>query len=765
MGKLYLYGVFHANLQFSGIPVDQYPVILEQCYWPLLELCDRLPVKLGFEFPAYTLETIANLDAEFIETLRRLAETGKCELIGSGYSQNIYPLIPVEVNRYNLKIGSKIYQRLTGVTPEVAYVNEQVFAKGLTDVYADAGYKCVFIDWDNTTVAFPLPAEYRYHPQWIESGNKKKLQVLWNSFISFQRFQRYIHGDLDLNEYIKYLNSHWQEGEIRSFPYYGSDWELFDYRPANPDYSYNAVAGEEVARFRTMLEALLEDGRFTFSTPSEILEKSPTGNLIEISSAEYPLPCKKQAKYNVTRWALCGRDNTRKNTQCHKLLKGLQHLESLGQSAPSSRPTENQEGWRDLCYLWGSDFRTFTTEEKNDQFYNLIGYNLEKVKRLLGELCVNEAGAVFTLFNPSPLRWNGIHYCLQLRFQPGQIFPPFKIKLDSREVIQQVENVYYYRDGSVRSAQVVLYPDIAPLSSVKGQVCSGSPVTRGGRIFFDGEVLETPVLRAEFLAKKGLALRSLVFRDISSKPLARTLSHEFYDEVGLSTDQFTGHVIINDRYFNKITDLNKVQLVLPENLDKCHVRVPVRARIPLPIGELWKTMMVYVNEPRIDINYHFRLRDVFSESFRLGILTLNPEAFDQSSLGYAVVNGGNEPEHFLLGGRGDIGQDTSVDTRFSTTHCLGATEGWISVGDRNLGVAVITDKSQLYSVPLLNYKKTKNSFYLRLYNSIGEKDETSNHFWRGHLKFNVCYYGHKNDIKRIREISCLVNRGLILIGE
>lgn len=771
MGKLYLYGIFHANLQFSAIPEEHYPVILDRCYRPVLELCRDLPVRLGLEFPAYTLETIGAIDAAFIADLKELAANGRCELIGSGYSQNIYPLIPAEINRHNLALGNLKYKELLGTTPAVAYVNEQVYAAGLTDLYLEAGYQSIFIDWDNTVMANPLPAACRYRPQMIEGGGGKNLQVIWNSFISFQRLQRYIHGDLTRPEYLEYLAAHYHAEEIRAFPFYGSDWEIFDYRPGNPDCLYRPAKHEEMGRLRRLLEDILADDRFALAAPSEIAEILPPAQKIRVVSPEYPLPCKKQAKYNVTRWAVCGRDNTKKNTKCHRLFRELENLQGLMQvfGAKETLRRELAAGRQDLCCLWGSDFRTFTTEEKNDKFGNLIGYNIEKMNGLRekamagwrGELTAG--GGDFTLVNPAPEPWQGVPWAFELIFAAGRIYYPFVIRLDDKRVLQQAERVEYYPDGSVRRAAVVLYPEIPAFGRVKGRVCSATEGDRAAGITCKNDGIETPAVKAHFLANKGLAVKSLVFPEINALPLAGTLSHEFYDEAELSTDQFTGHVIINERQLNKITDLNKTEIIFPDNIAACNVRVPVRAKIPLAAGDLWKTVFVYVNEPRVDITYHFRLKDVYPQSFRLGMLTLNPQAFDRQELGYATVNGGNNHEHFLLGDQ-SLAQDLSSDHRYSTSHCLGATEGWISLGDRRSGVAVITDKSQLYSVPLLNYKRTKKLFYLRVYHTIGETDETSSQFWRGQVKFTVSYYGHGNDIPKIRKISRLINRGLVLIN-
>ncbi|MHB9096168.1 MAG: hypothetical protein ACYC21_16010, partial [Eubacteriales bacterium] len=356
----------------------------------------------------------------------------------------------------------------------------------------------------------------------------------------------------------------------------------------------------------------------------------------------------------------------------------------------------------------------------------------------------------------------GVPFAFELAFEPGRVSYPFVVKLNNKKVVQQAEGLEYYRDGSIRKVSIVLYPEIAAGDLVLGHIGSCIEKANTADVRYDKNVLQTPSVLVEFNPNKGLAIKSLTFPGVSSKPLAGTISHEFYDEVDLSTDQYTGHVIINERQFNKVTDLAKAEIILPEDLAACTVRVPVRAKISLPVGELWKTVFVYIHEPRIDITYHFRLKDVSPQSFRLGMLTLNPLAFNPDSLAYVTVNGGSDCEYFHLADR-NIAQDSSIDTRFTTSHCLGATEGWISLGDDKNSLGVITGKDLSYSVPLLNYRRTKESFFLRVYNSIGEKDETSNHFWRGHLKHTVSFYGHRNDLARIRKVSRMINKGIILV--
>jgi hypothetical protein len=62
---------------------------------------------------------------------------------------------------------------------------------------------------------------------------------------------------------------------------------------------------------------------------------------------------KKQAKYNVSRWAITGRDDLWINTMCHRIYQCLQ-----GSAV--------QAQWRTLCELWASDIRTHITAERWD---------------------------------------------------------------------------------------------------------------------------------------------------------------------------------------------------------------------------------------------------------------------------------------------------------------------------------------------------------------------------------------------------------------
>ena len=52
----------------------------------------------------------------------------------------------------------------------------------------------------------------------------------------------------------------------------------------------------------------------------------------------------------------------------------------------------------------------------------------------------------------------------------------------------------------------------------------------------------------------------------------------------------------------------------------------------------------------------------------------------------------------------NIMQDESTDPRLTSNGCLGSTEGVIDFGDNEKGITIFTDKSDWYSVPMINYQ-------------------------------------------------------------
>ncbi|MHB1400191.1 MAG: glycoside hydrolase family 57, partial [Trichloromonadaceae bacterium] len=354
--SLSLFSFFHLNLAFSSIEEEARPEVICRCYWPLLRLIREHRLPVGIEASGYTLEEIQLLAPEWVTELRELCREGLAEFIGSGYAQMIGPLVPAAVNRANQRIGLRVYEELLGFRPELVLVNEQAYSAGLVPIYREAGYRALIMEWDNPGSARPgWNPDWRYLPQYACGADDSTLPVIWNKSIPFQKFQRYTHGEMELPDYLDFLGSR-VGSEERTFSLYGNDAEIFDFRPGR--FKTEAVmSGEsEWSRVARLYEAVKADSRFRLIRPSQVLDfldRPGAGNRLHLESAAQPVPVKKQAKYNVMRWALTGRDDLGLNTSCWNIYEAL-----------TANADSLESDWKELCYLWSSDFRTHITAKR-----------------------------------------------------------------------------------------------------------------------------------------------------------------------------------------------------------------------------------------------------------------------------------------------------------------------------------------------------------------------------------------------------------------
>lgn len=350
-----IWTVFHLNLMFSSIEEEARRSVVERCYWPLLRAVEACRFPIGVEMTGYTLSALNKLDPAWVAKLRELIDTALVEPIASGEAQLIGPLVPAAVNAANLRLGNRSYETLLGKRPSLVLVNEQCFSLSMVDHYIDAGYKGFITDWDNVYLANPdWDPALRYLPQTASSATGRTLPVLWSLTVAFQKFQRLAHGADDRAGYWQWLNRQLSQG-IPALNLYCNDAEIFDFRPGRFEAEPEHAGGSEWSTIENLFMDLRADRRIACHLPSDVLAAFPpeANEPLMLATAAIPLPTKKQEKYNVLRWAATGRDDIGINSRCLALARRLR--DSLSAS---------DEDWRELCYLYASDFRTHITDHR-----------------------------------------------------------------------------------------------------------------------------------------------------------------------------------------------------------------------------------------------------------------------------------------------------------------------------------------------------------------------------------------------------------------
>ncbi len=346
---------------YSSIEEEQRKKVIKKCYYPLLELAEK-GVPVGIELTGLTLEIIKEIDGNWLNRFKFLLHQNKIELIGSGYSQIIGPLLPKLLNYKNQELGLETYKTILDIEPQIALINEMAYSAGILDVYAKVGYQAVVMEWNNQhRFHKEQDKSFRYFPQYA-AGINETLPIIWADSIAFQKFQRYAQGEISFKEYLCYLQSH-NSDDTRYFPLYANDAETFNFRPGRYQ-TETQIEHNEWKRIEKLFYILKNRKDMKLIFPSQAL-KGLKNNKLVLESPKQPIPVKKQEKYNINRWTLTGRNNLKINTEVYRIYKALLN----------GNPDKND--WKKLCYLSSSDFRTHITEKRwrkyKEELYNFSG--------------------------------------------------------------------------------------------------------------------------------------------------------------------------------------------------------------------------------------------------------------------------------------------------------------------------------------------------------------------------------------------------------
>lgn len=366
-----LYSLYHVNTNFSSINPNQLKKLITCSYNKLLDLVEYNNFNINIEASAQSLIDIHKIDKKIISRLKFLIKQNKCSFVGSGFIQMIMPLIPYELNKKNLIFGDEIYKKLLGIKPNIFYINEQAFSKSLINIL-NKKYDKIILEYNNSKLFNKKKYNDAYTIDTIKDDYNNKIDVIWNDHIFFQKFQKYVYNELNEIEYLSFLKK-FKFYKNSYLPLYCSDVECFGFSPNRFTYE-----GKKNNTHWDRIEKIykkLEDLKFNHSSLYD-LRKREKIKINKIASINNPIIVKKQAKYNITRWCLTGRDDLKINTFCWRIFQNLKNSK-----------TKNKKKWLMLCKLWSSDYRTHITDTKWDKLIklfksqNLINLKVKNTKR------------------------------------------------------------------------------------------------------------------------------------------------------------------------------------------------------------------------------------------------------------------------------------------------------------------------------------------------------------------------------------------------
>lgn len=190
--SIYFPIVFHFHQ-----PVGNYEHVFESCYKqsykPLIKQLYKFPeVKATLHFSGNLLEWLISNKPQFLEMLRKMIDREQIELIGGGYYEPIYAVIPHRDKLAQMEKLSNLISQEFGIEVNGAWLSERVWEPDYPLFLNEAGLKYVIVD-DNhfrstgitedqtlysyntendgkTIRIFPINESIRYYIPWKPTG-------------------------------------------------------------------------------------------------------------------------------------------------------------------------------------------------------------------------------------------------------------------------------------------------------------------------------------------------------------------------------------------------------------------------------------------------------------------------------------------------------------------------------------------------------------------------------------------------------------------
>lgn len=132
-------------------PVDQFSFIYEdvykKSYKPLIDnIFEFADVKFTLHFSGNLLEWLLNNKPDFIEKLKIMAKRNQIEIIGGGYYEPIFAIIPYRDKIAQMKKLSDLIKSEFGLEVKGAWLSERVWEPNYPSFLNDVGLKYVIVD-------------------------------------------------------------------------------------------------------------------------------------------------------------------------------------------------------------------------------------------------------------------------------------------------------------------------------------------------------------------------------------------------------------------------------------------------------------------------------------------------------------------------------------------------------------------------------------------------------------------------------------------
>ena len=161
-------------------PVDNFPWVIEdvykKSYEPLINSIFQFPkLKVTLHFSGNLLEWLIENKPQIILLIKKMAKRGQIEIIGGGYYEPIFSIIPIRDSIAQMKKLSDLIKKEFDLEVNGTWLSERVWEPNYPSFLCDVGYKYVIVD-DNHFRATGISEENTLY-SYVTEDEGKSLRV------------------------------------------------------------------------------------------------------------------------------------------------------------------------------------------------------------------------------------------------------------------------------------------------------------------------------------------------------------------------------------------------------------------------------------------------------------------------------------------------------------------------------------------------------------------------------------------------------------
>ncbi|MFX0057336.1 MAG: alpha-amylase/4-alpha-glucanotransferase domain-containing protein [Candidatus Heimdallarchaeota archaeon] len=270
-------------------PIDNFPWVIEdafkKAYGPLIENIFNYPdIKVTFHFSGNLLEWFINHKPNIIKKLKDMAKRGQIELIGGGYYEPIFAIIPYRDKIAQIKKLSDLINNEFGLEVKGAWLSERVWEPNYPSFLNDAGLKYVIVD-DNHFRSTGIIEEDTFY-SYVTEDEGKTLRVF-----SINEKLRYLTPWKPTYYSIDYLKKHADEKGDK-IALLISDAEKMGVWGSTHEFCYIEGKGHQEGDggkpfISAFFQQIINNEWIKSITLTEYMEKFPAKGLVYIPTASY----------------------------------------------------------------------------------------------------------------------------------------------------------------------------------------------------------------------------------------------------------------------------------------------------------------------------------------------------------------------------------------------------------------------------------------------------------------------------------------------